>query len=381
MRIGGAERVVQHLMRGLDPTRFDVELCCTKSGGALADELRAEGHRVIDLDARTRIAKHGIPWTLRRLIARRGYDVVHTHDSSTFIDALQVRLLASSARFVHTFHFGNYPHIPSTQLALERLAARAPHHLIAVSDAQRRAVIEHLRVGAHRIRTVYNGVEHNRYAHDPGVRQAVRDELGLSRDDVAVGCVATMTRQKGIPYLLEAIAAARPDVPRAVFMVVGGGPMLEEMRQLAASVGLGQAVRFLGWRDDATRLMVGLDLLVSSSLWEGFAMVLLEGMAAGRAILATDVGDNRQAVTDGVGGAIVPPGDSAALASALVALVRDPRRLEEMGRAGYERYVGAFTVKHMVGHYARLYESQVGDLRAVAALDAADDSVISANGV
>jgi glycosyltransferase involved in cell wall biosynthesis len=228
---------------------------------------------------------------------------------------------------------------------------------------------------------VYNGVEQNRYAHDPGVRQAVRDELRLSCDDVAVGCVASMTRQKGIPDLLGAIAAARSEVPRAAFFVIGGGPMLAEMRELAASLGLGRAVRFLGWRDDATRLMVGLDLLVSSSLWEGFAMVLLEGMAAGRAILATDVGDNRLAVADGVGGAIVPPGNSAALARALVTLARDPLRLAKMGRAGYERYVSGFTVKHMVGQYARLYESRVGDVRAVAGLDAADDSVISANGV
>ena len=131
--------------------------------------------------------------------------------------------------------------------------------------------------------------------------------------------------------------------------------MLEPMQRYAAELGLGERVRFLGMRSDVPRLLAGFDVMASSSLWEAFAMVLLEGMAAAKPIVATDVGDNRVAVVDGETGLIVPPRDAAALADAITALLGNPERAAKMGRAGYRRFKDCFTAVRMAEQHEELY--------------------------
>ena len=358
MHIGGAERVLQHLVSGLDRERFSVDVCCTKSTGSVSDELVSDGHRVISLAAGTsRRRQYAVPLELRRLIARNDYDVVHTHDTSVFLDGAATRMLGVRASLVQTFHFGNYPHIKRRYLYAQRLAWRTYERLVAVSEAQRRALIEHVWVRPERITTIYNGVADNVPARQPEVRAAVREEFGIPPNAVVAGCIATMTAQKGIPHLLEAAASVNRDLPHVHFIIVGGGPLFEEMRGVAAALNLGPGVRFTNWRKDAVRLLAGFDVLVSSSLWEGFAMVLLEGMAAAKPIVATDVGDNSVAVADGINGFVVPAGDSGALARAIASAAADPVRLQQMGCASHERFTRTFTVARMVEQYAALYEA------------------------
>jgi glycosyltransferase involved in cell wall biosynthesis len=261
------------------------------------------------------------------------------------------------ASLVQTFHFGNYPHVKRRYLYAQRLAWRKYERLVAVSEAQRRALIEHVWVRPERITTIYNGVADNVVARQPEVRAAVREEFGVPPNGVVAGCIATMTAQKGIPHLLEAAASVTKSLPHVYFIIVGGGPLFDEMRGRAAALNLGPGVRFTNWRNDAVRLLAGFDVLVSSSLWEGFAMVLLEGMAAAKPIVATDVGDNSVAVADGINGFVVPAGDSAALAKAIASAVADPVRLRQMGCASHERFTRTFTVARMVEQYAALYSA------------------------
>jgi glycosyltransferase involved in cell wall biosynthesis len=115
-------------------------------------------------------------------------------------------------------------------------------------------------------------------------------------------------------------------------------------------------VRFMGWRADAPRFLAAFDVLVSSSLWEAFAMVLLEGMAARKPIVATRVGENDVAIEHGTSGLLVPPRDPDALADAIASLLADPALGRSMGAAAHRRYEELFTAQRMARSYGELYD-------------------------
>ena len=357
MHIGGAERVVQHLALGLDSALFAVDVCCTHAKGVLADELEARGCRVTNLKAKVgRLGPYLVPARLYREARTLRYDVIHSHSVSAFLDGAMARLLSPNQRLVHTFHFGNYPHVKRKRdLYTTRAACRVADRLVAVSDSQRRAVIQHLGVDPDRIETIYNGVDEDPDTRSAEARRAVRAELRADDSTTVVGCVAVMTEQKGIPVMLRAAKHTCERNDHILFVLVGAGRLLEQMKAYADELGLAERVRFLGWRTDVARLMAGFDLLVSSSLWEGFAIVLLEGMAAGKPIVATDVGDNSLAVSAGEAGLIVPPNDAPSLANAILSLVDNPIRRRELGESAYYRFKQRFTADAMVQRYACLY--------------------------
>jgi glycosyltransferase involved in cell wall biosynthesis len=358
MHIGGAERVIQHLTRHLDPGRFHVDVCCTQAEGVLGEELRAEGHQVTTLPrVGGPLGAYLAPYKLRQLVRTGEYDLVHTHSTGAFLDMASLRLLHSRPALVHTFHFGNFPHLKRRRyLHLSRLAQPLATSLAAVSETQRRAVIEHLRVREDRVTTIYNGVAENPVTCDPAVAAAVRRELAIPDGTVIVGCIASMIEQKGIPVLLETAKRLQRCSPPATFVVVGGGRLLEQMKSLCTGMNLDGTVRFMGWRADAPRFLAAFDVLVSSSLWEAFAMVLLEGMAARKPIVATRVGENDVAIEHGTSGLLVPPRDPDALADAIASLLADPALGRSMGAAAHRRYEELFTAQRMARSYGELYD-------------------------
>jgi glycosyltransferase involved in cell wall biosynthesis len=361
MHFGGAERVVQHLARHLDPDRFSVDVCCTHATGVLSDELAAEGHRVISLAGKAgRWSPYAVPYRLWRLARRGRYDVVHSHSTSVLLDLAALRVATFRPALLHTFHFGNFPHVKHRRY-LYGMKCAVPFltGLVAVAETQRQTIIEHLRVAPERIHTIYNGVEESALSRDPEVREAVRREIGAVERTTVVGCVSVMTEQKGIPYLLQAAKRVLDRSDSVLFVIVGGGRLLEPMKNYAAELEIAERVRFLGMRRDVPRLLAGFDILASASLWEAFAMVLLEGMAAAMPIVATDVGENRHAVVQGETGLVVPPRDADALADAIDALVRSPERATAMGQAGYDRFKSQFTATRMADRHADVYEQLV----------------------
>lgn len=362
MHIGGAERVVQHLTRHLDTRRFEVEVCCTQASGVLGEELRQDGYRVIDLKTTGRkLDSYRIPLRINSLISERQYDIVHTHSTGALLDAAPLRLFRRRPVLIHTFHFGNFPHVKRRRyLYATRLAQPLATTLVAVSETQRRSVIEHLRVREDRVATIYNGVEENPITHDRAVAEEVRREFGVPEGTRIVGCIATMIEQKGIPFLLETARIVAAEQPNVRFLVVGGGRLLNEMKGRASDMGLlDSTVNFGGWRSDAPRLLSAFDVLVSPSLWEGFAMVLLEGMAARKPIVATLVGENDRAIEHMKSGLLVSPRDPAALASAIGKVLGDAVLARGLADRAYERFTERFTAQRMSDQYAEIYERLV----------------------
>jgi glycosyltransferase involved in cell wall biosynthesis len=156
--------------------------------------------------------------------------------------------------------------------------------------------------------------------------------------------------------LLRAFAKVRMQVPEAVLAVVGDGPLRAALETQAEQAGISDAVRFMGDRHDVPRLLTGMDVFALSSASEGYSIALLEACAAGLPIVATDVGGNREIVRDGVNGRLVPAADVAALATALIALLRGGDEAGRMGRAGQSWAQAEASFRTMAERYHGLYD-------------------------
>lgn len=357
MHIGGAENVVVELASGLDRSRFDVALCCTRELGVLAERLRSESVEVTLAAPPDRRLRHFTPLFLARALARFKPDVVHTHGTPSLLHAGPLAMVGSLPKWIHTFHFGNYAAARGRQMKAERLFCRAASQLVAVSETQRQQIIEFHGVKPDRIMTIVNGVR--QVSVDERERARRRAVLGFGPDEIVVGCVAVLTEQKGITYLLQAARRFLQRDPRLRLLIVGGGPLEAALKAEATSLGIAPRTVFTGWRPDGAQWLQALDVFVMSSLWEALPMALLEAMSAQRPVIVTDVGDNRTIVENGRSGMVVAPRDPDAIAAAVETLVTDRARAARIADDAGRRFSDRFRTAHMVGAYQDLYTRRV----------------------
>jgi glycosyltransferase involved in cell wall biosynthesis len=360
MHIGGAENAVKHLAEGLDRDTFDVSVFCTNSRGVLAEQLAAQGVPVVSTFPSRRQLRHLTPLLIARSLRQRKVDVVHTHGTPGMVHAGPLRLLGLLPPWIHTYHFGNYPLANRREMQAERFLSRRADILVAVGEVQRASVITHCRLDGREVLTVPNGVVAHGLADDPAVRAAARREFGFTADDMVVGGIAVLTRQKGVTYFLQAARVLAARHPRLRFLLVGGGPLEDALRQEARALGLDGVVTFTGFRSDVAQLLTALDVFVMASLWEAMPLALIEAMAAGRVIVATDVGDNRRILADGQCGLIIPPGDPDAIVAGVERALGDPAAAATRTAAAIQRFRDNYTVAHMVARYAALYTRLAG---------------------
>lgn len=353
LHIGGAEKVVVDLATNVDPARFEMAVCCINQPGVLAEKLEAAGIPVVSP------AQRGSLRELRQIVRDLEPDVVHTHGTAAMLHVGPLYLYNRLPPWVHTFHFGNYPNVKARYLWGERLFSRRAARLVAVAEVQRKTIIRCHRLRPDAIQTILNGVNANPFGDDPNVRRRKRAEFGYSDQDLVVGCVAVLSEQKGVTYLLEAVRRMVEQEPRVKVFIAGGGPLKESLERQSTELGLDDVVRFAGWRNDALELMHMMDVFVMPSLWEAFSIVLLEAMAARRAMVVTEVGDNGTVIKHGDTGLLIPPRDSQALAEAVLSCLRDPQAARAMGERAGQYFAENLTVRQMARNYEDLYLSLV----------------------
>jgi glycosyltransferase involved in cell wall biosynthesis len=228
----------------------------------------------------------------------------------------------------------------------------------AVADAHPGAA----RFGA-RLVVVYPPVD-PALAPDPGRRAAARERFGARAGTAVVGTLGVRQPQKGHEYFVRAAARVSDQRSDVAFRVLGEpsprhAPQMDAVEREAGELGLGEAIEFIDPGREALALLQGLDLFVLTSLpnSEGMPTAILEAMACGKAVVATDVGATRELVEDGVTGIVVPPRDPEALAGAVLRLLADPERRERMGAAGLARAASEFTLERLAGLHAHAYRT------------------------
>ena len=291
-------------------------------------------------------------WRLARLIKRLAPDVVHAHDShAVAMSALALSMSTQpvkppllAARRVDFHLRGN---------SLSRWKYRQVDMFICVSEAIRDMLVGD-GVPVERTVIVNEGIDLERVAAAPAAR--LHEELWLPHHAPIVGNVAALVAHKGQRHLIEAAALVVRQVPDARFVIAGEGELRPALERQIKDHHLEKHVLLLGFRPDVLSLHKAFDIFVMSSVTEGLGTSLLDAMACAKPIVATRAGGIPEVVTEGTTGLLVPPRDHAAMAEAIVRLLKDPALRERMGTAGLRIVGEKFSAERMVRDTLGVYE-------------------------
>lgn len=353
LEAGGAERMAVNLINGLDRARFRPFLCTTRRDGVLAAEARPD-ITTLSLGRRRRRDDPIAVLRLAAFLRRHRVDLVHAHGTSLFISAA-ARVLVPRTRLVWHDHLGADPATRLDRRRLYRLAARRVDRVITVSRVLEEWDREVLGFPADRLVTISNFVVD---------RDPARSTPSLpGTDGRRVACVANLRRQKDHATLLTAWGRVQARVPDAHLLLVGAPVDATVATAVAEQVdrsGLGGHVTVMGPRSDVADLLAACDVGVLSSRSEGFPLALLEYGSAGLAVVATEVGECPAILDDGRAGLLVPPGDPAALADALVEVLEDDADRTRLAERLHARVAERYGAAAVIGRVERIYDDLAG---------------------
>jgi len=355
----GAEKQMSLLARGLAPDEFDVHVCALTRGGPLLAELEQAGIPTTVIGKRWRIEPRAF-WALRRHVRRLRPDLIQTwlfagnaYGRAAGL-ACGVPHMLASERCVD-------PWKGWTELAIDRWLARRSDRIVANSPGVRDFYVRH-GLPAGKVMVIANGV--GPAEPSPVTRAELLADVGLPQGCLLVGLIGRLWFQKRVKdaiWAADLLKVIRDDVH---LLVIGDGPRRQRLEKFRDQCEIRDKVHFLGHRPDVPRIVPHLSALWSTSAYEGQSNAIMEAMAAGIPVVATDIPGTRDLVTPGTTGYLVPIGDRAGFAKHTNDILNDPDLSGRLGEAARQRMLGEFSVQKMVARYADLYREVMGTPRA-----------------
>lgn len=353
LEIGGLENGLVNLINRLDPERYEHAICCVATSGPMAQRLR-RAVPIHELGKGNGGRAYLLPLRLAGVVRRVAPDIVHTRNWGA-IDGVIGARLAGVRRVVHGEHGRGADDPCGTnrrRQQLRRLLAPAIRRFVTVSADLSQWLTSEVGVPEHKVTHIINGVDADRF-RPLEEKFSRRRELELPTDMPLVGIVGRLNAVKDHATLLKAFAT----VPEAaILVVVGDGPLAGELRQLSTELGIFEKVLFLGGRNDVEQILPCLDLFVLSSIAEGISNTILEAMACGLPVIASNVGGNPELVADGVSGSLFPAGEVRTLSQLMTTYLDDAALRNAHGEAARGRVEEEFSLDAMVDKYDQLYQ-------------------------
>lgn len=348
----GAEKQMSLLARGLPQDEFEVHVCALTRGGPLEAELRQAGIPVYVIGKRWRADPQAY-WRLRRLIAQLRPDLVHTWlfaanaygRQAAF--ACRVPVVVASERCVD-------PWKGTLERLIDLYLARKTARIVVNSQAVRDFYVRY-GLPAEKMVVIPNGV--GPAQPSPVSRRELLAELGLPENCYLVGLIGRLWPQKRIKdaiWAADLLKVVRDDVH---LLIIGDGPQRARLVRFRDQCHIQDKVHFLGHREDVPRLLPHLDVVWCTSAYEGQSNALMEAMAAGVPVVATDIAPNRELIEPGRTGLLFPVGDRASLARYTQKLLEDQQLASRLGQAAAEHMRQNFSVQTMLTRYAQLYRN------------------------
>lgn len=355
MGIGGMERVIQSLCRGIDKNKYTIRVFCLNLKGGFGEELEKDGIEVIYSPRQSRLDRYLRAWEIAKAIKQYKIDVLHAHHTPAFLDAFLASRLAKVPAFINTDHCKKYP-APKGFMLAERMAAIFADKIVAVSNHTKQDLIDFEHISPSKIDVIYNGIDFPKYDGSCGIR-AMKKELGVAEDERVIGCVSRLDEQKGYDLFLDTAALIIKKVPNTRFIIVGGGVKENELKERSRNLGINNRITFTGWRLDANRILQLFDLFLLTSNFEGMPIVLLEAMASGKPIVATAVGGIPEVVQHGETGFVVKSRNAKEVAQYALRIINDMELSAKIKKNSISAYNAKFRAKPMIDAYEHLYES------------------------
>jgi sugar transferase (PEP-CTERM/EpsH1 system associated) len=356
MDIAGAEKVVYSIVRNLSKERFSFSICCLDCTGELGEHLIKEGFEVISLNR-----KPGVDFSLIRKLIKilkdRQIDIIHAHQYTPYFYAATAAILSARPKVIFTEHGRHQPdRIRPKRAIYNQFLNLFSDRITGVSNFSKDSLVKYEKLPARKIKVIYNGISLEEFKISLD-REAKRKELGIDQDEVVMGMVGRFDPIKNQLMLLRAFSEVLKHISGTKLLLIGDGPLKEKCKKFASELGIGDRVVFLGWRRDVLELLRTLDIFVLSSLTEATSLTLLEAMAAGLPVIATDAGGNPEIIMNDRTGILISLGNYREFAKAMVSLIEDPEKRKRMGEAGIRRIKALFSIDRMLKEYEDLYLS------------------------
>jgi len=351
---GGAETLAIRLAARLDKNCFNAAVCSLSDNGPLRELLERKKVPYFTLGKREG-KDFKVALRLRRLLQQQRINLVHTHNQGPLLYTYLATLLSPGTRIVHTEHINMAKEFSYSRkhLLYNNLLYRSLDGFVNIARHLTDDYCSRFDLSKVRVRTIHNSVDLELV---PGVpATGLRQELNIPATAPLIGNISALRPQKDHPTLIRAMAKVCRQVPEAVLVIAGEGESKAELVELVGKLGLEANVRFLGFRADVGQLLAQFDLFVLSSLYEGLPLCILEALAAGRPIVATDADGTNEVVQDGVTGLLVPLSSPEQFAAAILALLADPARAERLGQEGRRYVAEQHNMATMISQYEQFY--------------------------
>lgn len=365
--LGGAARFIIELTKAFDRTRVEPFLGCLWRYDSPPE---AYWSKALDAGAipyvfaarwRPEYPLLSCAAALRGLEPLRDFkpDIVHSHGEFTDIAAILLKRRLGARYLVRTRHstiewpkrpalgriFGHwiYPWLFDVEVAVSNQAAGALNQRPFARFRRRKAIC------------IYNAIDFGRFATAMQDVAPLKQELAIPENAVVLGSVGALSKVKGYDILLKAFQIVVATAPNVYLLIVGDGPERQTLQTLARALGVEPRVRFLGAQPMIERLYPIFDLFVSSSRVEGLPTVLLESIAAGVPVVATDIPGSREIIENNVTGLLAPPEDPEALAGVLLQALRSPQKADLFAAAALQRVKKLFAIDAIAEQYIALF--------------------------
>jgi glycosyltransferase involved in cell wall biosynthesis len=371
-KVSGGNNVCVSILRAAKDRGYEVALL-SPNEGPLTTALEKEGIKV-HLVSLTRSFYFHQALRLAWLLKKGGIGLVHTHT------CLNSEILARIACFMAGVPIICHQHDPTDvfnanrlisgyQHWLDKMTSRSVFKFIAVARSRYEAMIKFRGYREDKIRLMYNGISIEDFSHDH-MREAVRGELGLTENDIAVGLIGRLEPAKGQDTLISAAPGVIEMFPETKFFIIGddhleGKPSLMKCLKMIKGSSLENKCFLLGFRPDINRLIHGIDIVVLPSLWEAHSIVILEALAAKKPVIALEVGGTPEIITHEKEGILIPLAGARhavplRLAREICRLIGDPDLVTEITENGYKKVKEKFSEEQMIEKVFALYEEVEG---------------------
>jgi sugar transferase (PEP-CTERM/EpsH1 system associated) len=358
LQVGGLENGVVNLINNLDAQMFMHSICCIDSIGPMAERIK-HPVSIFSLE-KGESRNYLISLKIARLINRVKPDIIHTRNWSA-IDGIIGARLAGVRIVIHGEHGREAGDPDGRNIKRKKIRkALSPwvSRFITVSNELQDWLIHDVGITPAKVTQIINGVDTD-YIKPAGNKEQLKSELGLSPDTFVIGSVGRLDPVKDHETLLRAfkIASERKRDKEPVLIIVGSGPLKEDLKLIAGKLGISNSVNFAGERNDVIRLYSCMDVYVLPSIAEGISNTILEAMASGLPVLSSSVGGNLELVDQGQTGYFFSPGNVEELAVSICRYADNDSLAREHGFNGRQRAVDKFSIQQMTDKYRALYES------------------------
>lgn len=352
MNMGGPENGLVNIINRLDSNKYSHVICCIREIGTMASRITSTNTELISLNNAKR--DYLMPFKLSKVIRRNNPDIIHTRNWGT-IDGVLGAILAGYDSIIHGEHgreWNDTQGLNWKRNHFRKLLSRKIYKFIAVSEEIKRWLIDTVGISEHRVIRIFNGVDTKKF-EPPESKGISKARMGFDPDQFLIGTVGRLERVKNYDMFLNSLGGLGNILPNCKAVFVGDGPDMESLKIIASSRNLN--VDFIGVKDNIADYLQAFDVFINTSVIEGIANVILEAMAAGLPVLATNVGGNPELVENGITGYLIPLNDHCTLADRINTYFNNRQLRENHGKSARIKCERQFSLDQMVVNYDRLY--------------------------